>query len=177
MDILRYPIGEFSFPEGPTPEQRRVWITEIAETPAKLRAAAGGLTQRQLDTPYRPGGWTVRQVVHHVPESHLNSYVRFKLALTEDAPIIKPYDEARWAETPDVFATPVEVSLTLLESLHQRWVHLLDRMTDADFARSFQHPEIGLVRLDRNLALYAWHGRHHVAHITSLRARMGWQRL
>ena len=174
VDKLRYPIGDFSFPETTTPDERRAWIAEVAEAPAKLRAAVAGLTEKQLDTRYRPGGWTVRQVVHHVPESHLNSYVRFKLALTEDAPVIKPYDEARWAETPDVSGTPVEVSLTLLESLHQRWVHLLERMTDADFARFFQHPEIGLVRLDRNLALYAWHGKHHVAHITSLRERMGW---
>ena len=169
MDDLRYPIGQFAFPESTTAQQRKEWIREIAEAPTKLQSAIAGLTEKQLDTPYRPGGWTVRQVVHHLPESHLNSYVRFKLALTEDAPAIKPYDEARWAETPDVAATPIEVSLNLLESLHQRWVRLLEFMTGADFTRSFRHPEIGLVRLDRNLALYAWHGKHHVAHITSLR--------
>jgi hypothetical protein len=174
MDSLRYPIGSFSFPEETTPEQRRAWIAEIAEAPGRLQAAVAGLTQLQLDTPYRPGGWTARQVVHHVPESHLHSYVRFKLALTEDGPVIKAYDQARWAETPEVSTTPVEVSLALLDSLHQRWVRLLELMTEAEFGRSFRHPEMGLVRLDRNLALYAWHGKHHVAHITSLRARMGW---
>ena len=139
-----------------------------------MRAAVAGLTPEQLDTPYRPGGWTVRQVVHHVPDSHINSYVRFKLALTEEEPTIKPYDEARWAKLADTATTPVEVSLTLLDSLHSRWVPLLQSLTEADFARQFRHPELGMVRLDRNLALYAWHGKHHVAHITSLRERMGW---
>src|SRR3974377_1434155 len=143
--------------------------------PKSFRAAVAGLTPQQIDTPYRPGGWTVRQVIHHVPESHLNSYVRFKLALTEDTPIVKTYDEARWAELPDVEHTPVEVSLVLLESLHQRWVHLLELMSESDYARSFRHPELGIVRLDQNLALYAWHGKHHVAHITELRKRMGWK--
>ncbi len=133
-----------------------------------------GLSPEQLDTPYRPGGWTVRQVVHHVPDSHINSYIRFKLALTEPEPTIKPYDEALWAELADTPATPVEVSLTLLDSLHGRWVPLLRSLSGADFARQFRHPELGMVRLDGNLALYAWHGRHHVAHITSLRERMGW---
>jgi hypothetical protein len=173
-DTLRYPIGKFSFPESTTAQQRTEWIRDVSETPLLLRAAVAGLSPEQLDTPYRPNGWTVRQVIHHVPESHLNSYIRFKLALTEDTPLIKPYDEALWADLPDVGVTPVEVSLTLLESLHQRWVRVLDLMTDADYARQFRHPELGLVRLDQNLALYAWHGKHHVAHITSLRARMGW---
>lgn len=116
----------------------------------------------------------MRQVIHHVPESHLNSYVRFKLALTEDTPVIKPYDEARWAELPDVTETPIEVSLTLLDSLHQRWVQVLTLMREGDYARHFRHPELGPVRLDQNLALYAWHGKHHVAHIMSLRERMAW---
>jgi DinB family protein len=174
MADFSYPIGRFSFPESSTPEQRRQWIDEIAKAPARLRAAVAGLTPEQLDTPYRPGGWTVRQVVHHLPDSHINSYVRFKLALTEEEPTIKPYDEALWAELPDTPATPVEVSLTLLDSLHGRWVPLLGSLSEADFARQFRHPELGMVRLDRNLALYAWHGRHHVAHITSLRERMGW---
>lgn len=173
-DTLRYPIGKFSFPESTTSQERKEWIREISEAPLKLRTAVAGLSPEQLDTPYRPNGWTVRQVIHHVPESHLNSYIRFKLALTEDTPLIKPYDEGLWADLPDVGVTPVEVSLTLLESLHQRWVRVLDLITDADYARQFRHPELGLVRLDQNLALYAWHGKHHVAHITSLRARMGW---
>jgi uncharacterized damage-inducible protein DinB len=174
MEDLRYPIGRFTFPEEVTPGERQAWIAQIAEAPGRLRAAVAGLGADQLDTPYRPGGWSVRQVIHHLPDSHINSYVRFKLALTEDAPIIKPYDEARWAELPDASTTPVEVSLALLDSLHQRWVRLLESMTDSDFQRSFRHPELGLVRLDRNVALYAWHGRHHVGHILGLRERRGW---
>jgi uncharacterized damage-inducible protein DinB len=155
-------------------EERRQWIAEIAACPARLRAAVAGLTAAQFDTPYRPGGWTVRQVVHHVPDSHLNAYVRFKLALTEDSPTIKPYDEAAWAELPDTAATPIEVSLDLLESLHARWVRLLESMTEADFARRFHHPESGTMSLDTYLSGYALHCRHHVAHITRLRGRMGW---
>jgi uncharacterized damage-inducible protein DinB len=174
MDTLRYPIGQFSFPESTTAEQRARWIDEIAATPSKLRATIDGLTSEQIETPYRPGGWTIRQVVHHVPESHSQSYIRFKLALTEDTPVIKPYDEALWAKTPDVLSTPLDVSLALLAALHERWVQLLKRMTDSDYGRSFRHPELGLVRLDQNLALYAWHGKHHTAHITALRDRMGW---
>jgi len=139
-----------------------------------MRAAVAGLTPERFDTPYRPGGWSVRQVVHHVPDSHMNAYVRFKLALTEDEPTIKPYEEAAWAELADSASTPVDVSLTLLETLHDRWVRLLRSMTEADFARKFRHPQLGVVPLDKNLALYAWHGKHHVAHITSLRQRMGW---
>jgi uncharacterized damage-inducible protein DinB len=171
---LRYPIGKFSFPESSTPQQRHAWIREIADAPQHIRAAVTGLTQEQLDTPYRPGGWTVRQVVHHVPDSHLNSYVRFKLALTEDAPVVKTYDEALWAALADT-GGPIEPSLALLESLHTRWVRLLESMSEAEFARSFRHPELGPVRLEQNLALYAWHSRHHVAHITALRDRMGWK--
>ena len=165
----RYPIGKFSFPESTTPEQRREYIREIAEAPARLRAAVAGLSEEQLDTPYRPGGWTVRQVVHHLPDSHINSYVRFRLALTEETPTIKPYDEALWAKLPDAVGTPIETSLALLEALHGRWVRLLESMSDADFSRAFRHPELGMIRLDQNLALYAWHGKHHVAHITSSR--------
>ena len=174
MQDLRYPIGRFTFLEEVTPDERQARITQIAEAPGKLRAAVARLEADQLDTPYRPGGWSVRQVIHHLPDSHINSYVRFKLALTEDTPVVKPYDEARWAELPDASTTPVEASLTLLDSLHQRWVRLLESMTDSDFQRSFRHPELGLVRLDRNVALYAWHGRHHVAHILCLRERRGW---
>jgi uncharacterized damage-inducible protein DinB len=167
---LRYPIGKFSFPESTTTGQRREWIREIAEAPARLRAAVAGLSEEQLDSPYRPGGWTVRQVVHHLPDSHMNSYVRLKLALTEDMPTIKTYDEALWAELPDT-AMPIETSLMLLEALHGRWVRLFESMTEADFSRAFQHPELGTIRLEQNLALYAWHGKHHVAHITGFTSR------
>ena len=172
---LQYPIGPFAWPADVSADQRRRYIDEIEQAPAHLRTAVTGLTGEQLDTPYRPGGWTVRQVVHHVPDSHLNSYLRFKRALPEDEPTIKPYDQSRWAELADVRMAPVETSLVLLESLHHRWVSLLRSLSEADFARTFRHPEIGIVRLDRNLALYAWHGRHHVAHITSLGERMGWK--
>src|SRR5689334_19357288 len=137
---LSFPIGRFEWKGAATTEQRRQFIDEIAATPQRLRQAISGLSNEQLETPYRPGGWTVRQVVHHVPESHMNSYIRFKLALTEDQPTIKPYDEARWAELGDIQTTPLEVSLTLLGSLHQRWVILLGSLTDADFKRQFIHP-------------------------------------
>jgi len=174
MTDLRYPIGRFNYAGESSEEQRRAFIDRIEQAPARLRAAVEGLTAERLDTPYRPGGWTVRQVVHHLPDSHMNSYCRFRLALTEDAPGIKGYDQERWAQLFDSRTSPVEVSLALLEALHRRWVLLLRAMTPADFARTFLHSELGPVTLDRNLALYAWHGDHHVAHITSLRARMGW---
>ncbi len=170
----RFPIGKFSFPESVTPRERDQYIAEIAAAPAKLRAAVAGLTAQQLDTPYRDGGWTVRQVVHHVPESHMNAYIRFKLALTEDEPTIKPYEESAWAKLPDVADTPIETSLALLDALHDRWVRVLRGIDEAAWQRTFRHPEIGIVRLDRNAALYAWHGKHHTAHITSLRERMKW---
>jgi uncharacterized damage-inducible protein DinB len=156
------------------PEQRQQWIAEIAATPAKLRAAIAGLDVKQLDTPYRDGGWTVRQVVHHVPESHMNAYIRFKLALTEAEPTIKPYDEAAWAMLPDVKDTPLQVSLDLLDALHDRWVRTLRLIEDEQWKRTFRHPAIGVVKLEGNVALYAWHGKHHTAHVTSLRERMGW---
>ncbi len=171
---LRYPIGPFTRPNSLDDTQRRHAVDAIAVAPAKLRAALDGLTDAQIDTPYRPGGWTVRQVAHHVPDSHLNAYVRFKLGLTEDEPTIKPYEEARWAELPDTRETPIETSLVLLEQLHDRWVRLLRSMSAEQFARTNRHPEIGLMRLDQVLALYEWHGKHHVAHVTSLRERMGW---
>jgi uncharacterized damage-inducible protein DinB len=171
---LRYPIGQFKLDGEPTGTQRQSFIDDIADTPRKLRLAVEGLSPEQLDAPYRPGGWTVRQVVHHLPDSHLNSYTRFKLALTEDEPTIKPYFEDRWAELDDYRITPIEVSLTLLESLHRRWVLLLRSLTDGDFARTFQHPELGVISLNENVALYAWHGNHHIAQITSLRERKGW---
>lgn len=171
---LRYPIGEFKF-EGPlTNDQRRAFIDAIEETPARMRAAVAGLDEQQLDTPYRPEGWTIRQVVHHVPESHLNSYIRLKLAITEEEPTIKPYFEDRWAELDDARQAPIELSLNLLDALHGRWVWFLRSLKDADFQRTFRHPELGIVSIDKNIALYAWHGQHHVAHITSLRERMGW---
>jgi uncharacterized damage-inducible protein DinB len=172
---LRYPIGKFRF-EGPGDLERRArWIEEIERAPAALRAAIAGLAPSQLDTPYRDEGWTVRQVVHHVPDSHLNAYTRFKLALTENEPTIKPYEESRWAELPDGRSGPIEPSLALLENLHVRWVRLLRAMDPADFSRKFRHPEHGRsMELNESLALYAWHGRHHVAHITSLRGRKGW---
>ena len=175
MEDLRYPIGRFRFSGQATAESRARSIAEIAAAPGHLRAAVSDLNPSQLDTRYREGGWSVRQVVHHVPDSHLNAYTRIKLALTEDEPTIKPYEEARWAELPDVWVTPVETSLTLLECLHRRWVLLLRAMTPADFARRFRHPEHDrLIALDEMLEMYAWHGQHHVAHITSLRSRMGW---
>jgi len=171
---LRYPVGEFRFPKSVSPQELALFIDEIAETPERMRAAITGLSEPQLDTPYRPGGWTVRQLAHHVPDSHINSYVRFRLALTEDEPVIKPYEEARWAELPDARTAPVEMSLALLENLHARWVPLLRSLSDVEWKRTFRHPELGLVSLENNAALYAWHGRHHVAHITRLRERMGW---
>ena len=172
---LRYPIGDFAWKGKSAPADRRRYIATIARTPARLRAAVKGLSPKQLNTPYRPGGWTVRQVVHHVPESHMNAYIRFKLALTEDTPTIKPYLEDRWSHLPDVARAPVEASLALLENLHVRWVTLLRAMKPADFARTFVHPQYGKTfTLDRALAMYAWHGAHHVAHITSLRKRKGW---
>jgi uncharacterized damage-inducible protein DinB len=170
MADLQYPIGRFSFPDSTTEEERQAWIREIARAPQELRAAVAGLSPEQLDTPYRPGGWTARQVAHHVPDSHMNAYIRLKLALTEDQPTIKPYDEARWAVLADA-ASPVEPSLELLEALHARWVRLLESMSERDYLRTFVHPESGPWRLDQYLAQYAWHGRHHVAHIASLRAR------
>jgi len=174
MSDLRYPIGKFTYGGPPSEAQRNACIDDIDQAPAALRAALQGLSPEQLATPYRDGGWSVRQVVHHIPDSHLNAYVRFKLALTEDKPTIKPYDEARWAELADTAATPLEVSLALLESLHARWVQLLRSLSGEDWKRAFTHPEIGVVSLERSLALYSWHGKHHVAHITELRKRMNW---
>lgn len=171
----RYPVGKFRFPETITREERSNFVEQIAEAPLRLRSAVAGLGDAQLDTPYRPGGWTIRQVVHHVPDSHLNSYTRFRLALTEDEPTIKPYHEDRWAELPDARTAPVEVSLRLLECLHSRWVGLLRSLSEDQWKRTFRHADLGLISLEQNAALYAWHGRHHVAHIAGLRERMGWK--
>jgi uncharacterized damage-inducible protein DinB len=174
MDDLRYPIGKFRYDGLTNDEQKQALLEDIAQTPKKLRTAVHGLSETQLDTEYRPGGWTVRQTLHHVPDSHLNAYVRFKLALTEEDPTIKPYAEDRWAELADSKATPIEVSLTLLDSLHDRWVRLLRSLTEEEWKRTFRHPELGPMTLEKTLALYAWHGKHHVAHITELRKRMSW---
>ena len=171
---LRYPIGPFEFAGPLTANQRQAFISKIEETPTRMRDAVAGLDDEQLDTPYRPEGWTIRQVVHHVPESHLNSYVRFKLAVTEEEPTIKPYFEDRWAELDDARQAPIALSLDLLDALHGRWVWFLRSLKQGDFQRTFRHPELGIVSLDKNIALYAWHGQHHVAHITALRERMGW---
>ena len=172
---LSYPIGKFDFKQTVTPPRYPALIAEIAAVPALFRDAVRGLDDAQLDTPYRPGGWTVRQTVHHVADSHMNSYIRLRLALTETEPTIRPYDQKAWAELADSRTGAVEPSLQLIEGLHARWTLLLKTLSNADFARSFRHPELGLVRLDTNLALYAWHGRHHAAHIAALRQRNGWK--
>lgn len=172
---LRYPIGPFSLPDAVSAEQRARFIDEIAAAPAALRNAVRGLSDAQLDTPYRPGGWTVRQVVHHVPDSHLNAYVRIKLALTEDEPTIKPYLEPRWAEQPEARSAPIEMSLELLEALHVRWLAALRALDPSAFSRRYVHPEHGrMFTIDQTLALYAWHGKHHVAHVTALKERSNW---
>jgi uncharacterized damage-inducible protein DinB len=177
---LQYPIGKFSWGrsgEGllTSEAERQQWLAELAEMPGRLRTAVAGLTEAQLDTPYRPGGWTVRQVVHHLADSHLNSYVRFRLALTESEPPIKPYDQELWANLSDARTAPAELSLTLVDALHQRFVMLLRSLEPEDFSRALKHPELGRVTLEKYLALYAWHGKHHVAHITGLRQRSGWK--
>lgn len=171
MSDLRFPIGAFTFPESVTPAQRTAHIAALRDLPAQLRAALADLPESHLETPYRPGGWSIRQTIHHIADSHMNSYIRFKLAVTEDVPTVKPYDEARWAELTDGKTGPIEWSLTLLDVLQPRWATFLESLSDADWQRSYRHPEQGLVRLDAALALYDWHGRHHVAHITALRAR------
>jgi hypothetical protein len=170
---LRYPIGKFVPPAEDSAALRKEQIRAIRELPGALREAVSGLSDAQLDTPYREGGWTVRQVVHHIGDSHMNSFVRFKLALTEDCPTIKPYNEAAWAQLPDSLQ-PVEDSLLLVESLHARWTALLEAMSEEDFKREFIHPESGRQPLSKSVAIYAWHGRHHTAHITGLRQRQGW---
>ena len=172
---LRYPIGKFQRPDSVTSAERREFIGAIAEAPARLTAAVSGLKPQQIDTPYRPGGWTVRQLTHHIPDSHMNAFIRIKLALTEDSPTIKTYEEARWAELADAKA-PIEPSLALLDNLHKRWVFLLQSLADADWARTFRHPDWKQpMSIDAALALYSWHGRHHVAHITTLRERNAWK--
>jgi uncharacterized damage-inducible protein DinB len=170
----RYPIGKFEMPKDITPALRQTAIAEIADTPSKMRAATKGLTDAQLETPYREGGWTVRQVVHHVPDSHINAYIRLRFALTETEPTIKPYAEDVWANLEDAKNAPVEVSLTLLDALHDRWARLLRSLKPDQYARTLIHPEHGVRTVDWLLFLYAWHGRHHTAHITELRKQKSW---
>jgi uncharacterized damage-inducible protein DinB len=171
---LRYPIGRFIAPAASSAGVRAAHIQTLRVLPEKLGAAVTGLDDGQLDTPYREGGWTVRQLVHHVADSHAMSYTRFKLALTEEWPTIKPYDEAAWAELADARLLPIDVSLAWIAALHARWVALLESLSEQDFERGFNHPEMGRQNLAKSLALYDWHSRHHAAHITSLRARQGW---
>ena len=171
---LRYPVGKAQFETGLSEARRKELIGHIAAAPVNLRHAVQGLTKQQLDTPYRPGGWTVRQLVHHVPDSHMNAYIRFKLALTEENPTIKTYEEAKWAELADAASDDLETSLCLLECVHKRWDRVLRAMTAEDFKRPLVHPENGPMTLEGLLCMYAWHSRHHVAHVTKLRERMGW---
>ena len=176
MEDLRYPIGKFSRPQNVTDANRRLWIRQISEASQHLRAAITGLTNQQLDTPYRPGGWTIRQVVHHLADSQLNAYVRLRLALTEQEPTIKPYDEKLWAELSDAKTTPPDMSIDLLQALNARFALLAESLTKTELMRVFRHPEYDdKITLETLLAMYAWHGRHHVAHITSLKMREGWR--
>jgi hypothetical protein len=170
---LRFPVGKAPKVDTLSSGDRVRLIGEVADAPANLRAAVKGLTNAQLDTPYRPGGWTVRQVTHHVPDSHMNAFFRFKLALTENEPTVKTYEEQLWADLSDA-KMPIEPSLALLENLHTRWVVLMKSFGEAEWKRRFVHPALGPMTLEQTLALYAWHGRHHVAHVTSLREREGW---
>jgi len=175
IDKLKYPVGKFSMPENVDEKVIKQWINDIEILPQKLREAVNGLNEEQLNTPYRPGGWTVRQVVHHVGDSHLNSYIRFKLALTEDNPTIKPYDQDKAAELEEYNLLPIEDSLNFVEALHKRWIVLLKTLKDSDWEKTFFHPESKRnVSLKRNLGIYAWHSKHHVAHIASLRERNNW---
>ncbi len=171
---LRYPIGKFQMAEHSSEAQRQEIIASIAEAPKRFRDAVAGLSDAQLETSYREGGWTVRQVIHHVADSHMNAYIRTKWALTEAEPTIKPYDEKSWAELEDAKRAPLEPSLALLDSLHDRWVRLLRSLTPEQWKRTFRHPEMGPMTLEKTLALYAWHGPHHIAHVTELRKRMSW---
>ncbi len=171
---LKYPIGRVNVPSEITQSRRNTFIKEIADLPESLRSAVNGMSVEKLDTPYRPDGWTIKQVVHHLADSHLNSYIRFKMALTEEEPTIKPYHEDRWAELADSRNTPIEISLTLLDALHAKWVILMQSLSDQEFERAFRHPDLGIVTLNKALAIYAWHGKHHVAHITCLRDSKGW---
>ena len=175
LEALKYPIGKYQPVDHPTPEQREAWIQAVESTPGLLRQAVGGLSDEQLNTPYRPDGWTVNQLVHHIGDSHMNSIIRFKWTLTEDNPTIKAYNQTRWAETPDVGDTPLAVNLDFIDATHKKWSLLLRSMAAEDWSKTLVHPETGRqLTLNWMLGLYAWHGKHHVAHITALRERMGW---
>ena len=176
LEELRYPVGRLEMRPELSPAERAGCVDTVAALPDALRAEVAGLDDERLDTPYRPGGWTVRQVVHHLPDSHMNSYVRFKLAVTEDEPTITTYEEAQWAEMPDAKNGPVELSLQLLEALHDRWIAFLRTLDDAGWRRTFIHPELGKMTLEQLVQVYCWHSRHHLAHITRLKERMGWNR-
>jgi len=175
LEQLKYPIGKYQVPKQLTPTQINNWINELGNFPPRFRAAVQQLSAEQLDTPYRPEGWTIRQVVHHVPDSHMNAYIRFKLALTEDNPTIRPYFEDRWGELVDSKTTPIEPALLLLEGLHKKWTALLQHCTISDFDRTFFHPESQVASsIAFNIGNYVWHGNHHLAQITGLKKRMGW---
>ena len=169
----RYPVGRFTPPSSSDPATRAQQTSILRLLPSTLQAAISGLTQSQLDTPYRDGGWTVRQLIHHIADSHANAYIRCKLALTEDWPTIKPYDQDAWANLADS-QLPIDASVAMIGAIHERWVKLLESIPDADFQRGYVHPENGRQTLDAVIAIYAWHSRHHTAHITNLRARQGW---
>jgi uncharacterized damage-inducible protein DinB len=175
MDTIKYPIGKFTYDKDVTPDKRAACIRDIAELPDRLRAAVAGLSAQQLGTCYREGGWTIRQVVHHLADSHMNAFIRFKLALTETSPAIKAYDQNAWAATADGLTADPRLSLAVVEGLHGRWTALLTSMSASDFGLTFLHPERGPMSLDHTLQMYAWHGRHHVAHVVGLRERMGWR--
>lgn len=175
LDLLRYPIGKFQKPESFDNAAVSKWITTIEQLPGQLKATLSSFTDEQLDTPYRPGGWTVRQLVHHIADSHLNSYIRFKWTLTEDSPTIKAYNEKKWAELPEAKSAPIDISLHLLEALHVRWVLMLKNLSESDLNLYFVHPQTGNeLTLATTLALYAWHSEHHLKHITNLKERMRW---
>lgn len=171
MDTLRFPVGPFQTPEVSSPTERAEWAAEIEAAPGLLRRLVEGASDAQLDTPYRPGGWTARQVIHHMTDSHMNAYVRLRLALTEEEPVIKPYAEDRWAELLDAREAEIGPSLDILDGLHRRWGMLLLSLTDEQWTRAFQHPEMGRVRIDQQTALYAWHSRHHIAHVKAALGR------
>ena len=174
MEELKYPVGKFTLDKGVTPGKRAAWISELAGLPVALRRAVQGFSKEQLDTPYREGGWSARQLVHHLADSHMNTLIRFKLCLTENEPAVKPFDQDKWAVTADVLEIEPHVSLGILDGVHVRLVALLRSLQPADFKRAFKHPERGLMDLDHTLQLYAWHGRHHLAQITELRRRQDW---
>jgi uncharacterized damage-inducible protein DinB len=174
MEDLKYPIGKYIFPGGFSLEERKQLIKEISSLPSRLRKSLEGMDEQQFQTTYRPEGWTVRQLVNHISDSHINAFVRFKLALTEDNPIIKPYIEDAWVRLADTIGSSIETSLALIDALHQKWVLILDSLVDLDFKRTVLHPESGEMTVEKLLGLYAWHGNHHLAHITRLKERMNW---